>query len=131
MSQSPAPPTPPAKAAPGPTFLTFLSQVDEGRLAGNATEELELLVSELRAVAMIQGAKPKGSITIEIKIDAISPGMMEVVGQIKRRMPKRPQGRTPFWPTKSNGLAAADPAQLRIEGIDVATQGRDSVRVVP
>lgn len=123
-------PVAPKPPAPGPTFLSFIAQVDEGRLAANATEELELLVAELRAVALIQGAKPKGSITIELRIDAISPGMMEVVGQIKRRMPKRPQGRTPFWPTKSNGLAAADPAQLRIEGIDVATQGRDAVRMV-
>lgn len=121
-----------AKAvAPPPTFLTFLSQVDEGRLASNATEELEVLVRELRALAAIVGIKPKGKIRIEMSIEALANGLMNVSGDIKLTMPRRPKSTSTFWTTKENCLSAVNPSQLAIPGIDVVTNGgRAGVRVV-
>lgn len=116
---------PPATAvvkAPPPTFTTFFTQVDDGRLAANATEELEVLIRELRNVAQIANTKPPGRIVLTISIAALPGGeMMNVVGAIKVAMPTRPKAQSIFWRTKENCLSAANPAQREIDFKDVST----------
>ena len=108
--------------SPQPTYASFLSQVDEGRLAADATEELTVLTRELRAIAQIPNTKPKGSITITIKIAAMPGGeMMNVIGDVKIKMPTRPKAQSIFWRTKENGLTVQNPTQREIEFVDVST----------
>lgn len=128
---SDTPPTAPATtvkpSAPRPTFLTFLEAVNHGRLAANSTEELEVLVRELRALAQVPNMKPKGKIRIELSIEALPNGLMDVIGDVKLTMPRRPKERSAFWPTRENCLSAVNPAQLGIPGLDVTAPQRPRV----
>ena len=128
-----SPPTPPsvslaAAKVPRPTFLTFLSQVEDGVLAANATEELETLVRELRSLSQVANTKPVGSITITLRIAALPGGeMMNVVGESKVKLPRRPKTHSLFWRTKEDCLAAQSPHQLGIPGLDVTPTTRPRV----
>lgn len=123
-----APPKPPE---PPTTFLTFLAELDEGRFAYDLTEKLEGLVAECRALAQMQGTKPKGSLTIEIKLEGLPGGkLLSVSGSMKTKQPTRPKAPATFWPTKHNGLSAQNPDQLKIPGMDVTGAGARALTVV-
>lgn len=125
MSQS-APPKPPP-----PTFATFFAQVDEGRLAATATEELEKLVAELRVLAQAPGSKPRGRVSLTFELEAVSGAqLVNVTAEVKVKMPRRPKVQSTFWPTKQNCLSAMNPQQLEIPGVDVTSLGASGLRVV-
>jgi len=99
-------------------FLTFLEEVDEGRLAANCTDELAVLVREIHSLSKIEGLKPKGRITIELTISS-NKTVMDVVGEVKTRLPRRPRSGSAFFRTRDNQLSAVNPAQLGMEFRDV------------
>ena len=116
---------------PAQTFLTFVEAVDDGRLAAEATERLEGLVGELRAIAQMNGMKPRGRITIEINVEALPGGtLMSVIGDVKVKMPRRPKAASTFWPTKYNCLSPMNPDQLAIPGIDVSSPRAGELRAL-
>lgn len=132
-----APPTPPSSTStpaarePGPTFSTFLAEIDEGRLAAQATEELEVLVGQLHRVSQIPNTKAKGSITITIAIASEAGGkLMSVTPEIKVKIPKPPKATSSFWRTKQNMLAANPPSQLGIPFEDVSSAKKGDVQIV-
>lgn len=98
--------------------LTFLEEVDEGRLAANATDELAVLVREIHALSRIEGLKPKGKLRIEITVQS-NKTVMDVIGEVKTVMPRRPRSGSSFFRTRDNQLSAVNPAQLGIEFRDV------------
>lgn len=110
------------------TFLTLLEQVEAGRLASDATENLETLVRECRTLAQIPNTKPVGSITITLKVAALPGGeMMNVVGDVKVKLPRRPKAQEVFWRTKQDCLAPQDPKQMQLPGLDVTPTARPRV----
>lgn len=116
---------------PEVTFLTFLSELDEGRFAYDLTEHLEGLVAECRALSQIQGTKPRGTLTITISLEGLPGGkLLSVAGTTKVKKPTRPRAPATFWPTKHNGLSAQNPDQLKIPGIDVTGAGGRAIHVV-
>lgn len=118
--ESPPAALPPQKAAkPLVNFLTFLEQIDEGRLASTADEECAVLVRELRRQAQIVGLKPKGKLTITLAFEA-NTSVVDVSGEVKLTMPRQPRARSSFFPTRENRLAAVDPAQLGMQFRDVS-----------
>lgn len=114
---TPASPLTVRKAEPR-NFLTFLEEVDEGRLAANATDELAVLVREIHALSRIEGLKPKGKLRIEITVQS-NKTVMDVIGEVKTVMPRRPRSGSSFFRTRDNQLSAVNPAQLGIEFRDV------------
>ena len=100
-------------------IITFLEEIDEGRLAANATDELAVLVREIHSLSKIEGLKPKGRLTIEITIMS-NKTVMDVVGEVKTRLPRRPRSGSSFFRTRDNQLSAVNPAQLGMEFRDVS-----------
>lgn len=126
-----AQPTPVAAITPQPkpvTFADFFSQIGDGRTASDATDQLQVLVRELKHLALATGGKPKGKLRLEIDILA-NGGVMDVTAEIKTTMPKPPRERTVFFPTRENSLSAANPQQIGMEFKDVST--RPVSRLVP
>lgn len=124
-------PAPPKPTEPTFTFLTFLAELDEGRFAYDLTEHLEGVVAECRALAQVQGAKPRGALTITINLEGLPGGqLLSVSGAVKVKKPHRPKAPSTFWPTKHNGLSAQNPDQLKIPGMDVTGAGKSALAVV-
>lgn len=122
--------TPPTRE-PGPTFIGFLQQIDEGRMVASATEEMEVLIENLKRIAQIPNTKPKGKLTIEISIAAAPGGeIMAVTPDIKVKMPKPPKATSQFWRTKQNMLSAVSPAQIGMEFQDVSSARKGDVTIV-
>lgn len=113
------------------TFTTFLGEVEDGRLAGELTEQLRELVGGLRRYEQHAGGKPKGKLvlTLNVKLDG---GIYEVVGDVKIATPKPPRMRSIMYATRGDDLSAQNPRQLElgVEARTVATEQPAAVRVV-
>ena len=129
---SPPPVTPSAVAKrPEPTFIDFLQQIDENRFASQITEEMEVLIEQLKRIAQIPNTKPKGRLTIELTI-AAQPGgeIMSVTPSVKVKIPKPPASTSTFWRTKANMLSAVSPQQIGLPFEDVSSARKGDVTIL-
>lgn len=112
------------------TFTDFFQQIGDGRTASDATDQLQVLVRELKHIQLATNGKPKGRLRIEIEV-LCNGGVMDVIAEIKTTMPKPPRERTVFFPTKDNTLSSVNAQQQEMEFKDVSTAGQPVRRLVP
>jgi len=108
------------------SFAQFLQMIEEGRLHGDLSTDLEDLVAELQNHA--RGASSaKGTITISLslKYDAKS-ATFEIAGDFKTVKPKEPRGRSIMWATPENALTLDNPRQMKMFPRDVNESRADA-----
>ncbi|MFO1156642.1 MAG: hypothetical protein U1E43_07695 [Rhodospirillales bacterium] len=105
--------------APLRAFATFLGAVEDGRLADDLTEALAAIVADLADHARELGGRPSArlAITLDFKLDR---ELVEVSAELKTTLPKRPRGRSVFWPTPDNHLSRHNPRQHKLPLRDVS-----------
>lgn len=111
------------------SFSQFLQMIEDGRLHGDLSTDLEDLVAELQNHAR-GGSATKGSISISLslKYDPKS-ATFEIGGDFKTVKPKEPRGRSIMWATPENILTLDNPRQMKMFPRDV-NESRSDARSV-
>lgn len=96
------------------SFAAFLSQVDDGCLHAETSEELHKLMCDLQAHAARYMRDAKGEMHVAMRF-AVSPqGTVTVVGEVKTKTPKAKNASSIFWLNKANNLVRQEPRQQRL-----------------
>lgn len=94
-------------------FLTFLAQMQDGRLSDELTERMKGLVAAMTEQARNAGGKPKGRITLALDF-LLEDGRLDVIGDVTVKPPKMIRSRSVFWPLIDGTLSPSNPKQLEM-----------------
>lgn len=103
---------PPADEGPR-GFAVILQQIDEGSLHGELGDELQKLVRELGEQSTRFQRPAKGKLTLTLSITAVG-STVEVNGDVKIAMPKKPRERSVFYRTPGGNLTLDNPRQQKL-----------------
>ena len=95
-------------------FAVLLQQVDEGQLHTDASKELHRVTKELLEWARTYQRDAKGSLTLTIGLNVDPSGVVDVVGDIKAKVPAPRRQRSTMWITKGGNLSAENPRQQKL-----------------
>lgn len=119
----------PAPAGP-PRFTDFLAQVEDGRLATKASEELATLVKELKSRVENAGPKHKAKLTVTVTFDADG-SLITVGGDVDVKIPKLRRQKSIMYFVGPNGLSVNNPRQQDLfDGRSAAAGERSEPRDV-
>jgi hypothetical protein len=97
--------------APIRAFSQLLSMIEDGKLHGDLSTEIEDLVAQMQdASAGGRDTSGKITITIDLKYDAKAQ-MFEILGDFKIKPPTEKRGKSVFWATPDNQLTRFNPRQ--------------------
>lgn len=82
---------------------------------GEALDELSVTMAEL--VSAVSNTQKTGSITLTIKLKPAGGGTIEVIDDIKAKIPTLPKGTSIFFATPDNNLVRNDPRQPDLSGL--------------
>lgn len=106
-------------------FLTFLAQVQDGRLSDELSARMKGLVATMTEQARNAGGKPKGSIKLELTFK-LEEGLLEVTGDVTVKPPKMIRSRSIFYALTNGGVSVQNPKQLEMKlARDTRTPVRD------
>lgn len=100
-------------------FSAVLSAAEEGQLQTDLSDELRNIVAELHNLAVSNGGKPKGELTLKLTLQ-LDGGSFNVDATIATKLPKRQRIRSVMWATPDNNLTRANPRQQRLPLADVS-----------
>jgi hypothetical protein len=94
-------------------FANYLTQMEDGRLHSEASEQTQTLVKDLMTHVGSFGGKAKGKLTVTLDFSAEDNHVM-VVGSVSVKSPKFPRQRTLFFADKNHNLSTKDPKQVEL-----------------
>lgn len=92
-------------------FGVFLSQIEDGVLQADLSEELKRVTAELSTHAQRTSRKAKGSITLTINLAHDETGVVDVDCEVKSKTPKTSRARSVFWNDGHDNLSSKNPKQ--------------------
>lgn len=95
-------------------FAMLLTQIDEGRLHAELSDELKRVSSELHRWAVNNGGLAKGSVSLTLVMAADANDTITIRGEVKTKTPPEPKGRTVTWLGPDNELHLSNPKQLKL-----------------
>lgn len=117
---------------PGPrNFGVFLSAIEDGGFQDELSAELLRANTELSKHAEHNG-KAKGQLTIVVNLQHHANGTVDVIGEIKTKLPKSNRARSVFWTTGDGNLTSKNPKQetLPFREVNAAGHAKD-ISIVP
>lgn len=96
------------------SFAHLLTQVDDGRLHAELSEELRRTAKDLADYSATHGGKAKGSITLVLSLTADRDGTVSLVGDVNRKVPKSTPARTITWLDPAGNLVLSNPKQMQL-----------------
>lgn len=93
-------------------FGVILQQLEDGRLAADATARLGELCAELAKQADALGGKVKGKLVLTLKLSAERGGVVDIDSDIAITKPKASRHRTVMWTNAKGALSADNPRQM-------------------
>jgi len=96
------------------TFADLIRSLGSGRFHDEATEGLSMLVKEMTRVAESSGGKPKGQLTLTIKLQ-LDRGVMDLDPSITIKTPATVRARTLMYPSADGRLTRNDTRQGMLE----------------
>jgi len=109
------------------SFVAFLRCVDGGSFEVELADELHKMNEELQQIAS-QVGKATGELTVSFKFKHEAKGQVDVLTDLKVKMPKVQRARSVFWVTRGFNLTDKNPRQADLPFRDVnkkATPARD------
>ena len=91
-------------------FGVFLAQMEEGQFQHDLSAELQRANQELSLHAERNGSA-KGQIAIIVNLKHQANGTVDVVGEIKTKLPKSNRSRSVFWTLGDGNLSEKNPKQ--------------------
>jgi hypothetical protein len=95
---------------------------------GNLHEELTDKLSELTKACSETGKV--GELTLKIKLKPGKAGQMEILDEIKAKIPEFERGSTILFTTPEGNLQREDPRQMKLEGLRVVDQESGEIKEV-
>jgi hypothetical protein len=111
------------------SFAVLLTQIDDGSLHAELSEELRKVARELADYSANHGGKAKGSIIITLGLTADTDNTVSIVGDVKTKTPKAVRPRTITWIDPAGNLVLSNPKQLKLGVREVPAP--EGVRVLP
>ncbi len=101
-------------------FGATLTQIDDGCLHAECTDELHALLKDLDSHAGKYQRDAKGKLTIVLDFKVSPQGTVTVVGDVKKKSPPAPRATSVFWLTKGRNLSGENPRQQKLPLRDVS-----------
>jgi hypothetical protein len=100
------------------SFSTLLTDLEDGALHAELSDQIKDIVAKLHDTAAEQGGKPSAILTIKMgfKLDS---GVIEVAADVKATLPKRSRRKSIMYATPDNNLTRRNPRQQELPLRDV------------
>lgn len=99
------------------SFAHLLTQIDNGQLHAELSEEVRSVAKALVEHSKAHGREAKGSLTIVLRLTADKDESVEIVGDVSTKLPKVTRARTITWLDKDGQLVLTNPKQLAFQGV--------------
>ncbi len=105
-------------------FVDTLNTIRVGELHDELTTELNALVAAVCATGR------KGELTLKLSLKPTGRGQIEIVDEVKTKVPALPHGSTIFFATPENNLQREDPRQMPLKGLQTVDTSTGEIRNV-
>lgn len=102
-------------------FAVLVQQIDDGVLHAELSEAVQEITSKLAEQAGHTGLTAKGALTLTLGFAAKKNGTVDIVADVKTKMPKPVRGGSVFWVTDGGNLSPSNPRQQRLPLREVPT----------
>jgi hypothetical protein len=96
------------------SFAHLLTQIDDGSLHAELSEELRRCARELADYSANHGGKAKGKLVISLNLTADTDNTVSIVGDVTAKLPKTVRPRTITWLDPAGNLVLSNPKQLQL-----------------
>lgn len=105
-------------------FIDTLNALRYGQLHQELTDRLHELTQACSETGKV------GELTLKIKMKPGKAGQMEIIDELKTKLPEFERGSTILFTTPEGVLQREDPRQLKLEGLRVIDQDTGEIKEV-